>query len=452
MPDNRHDLAILADPQRAPAGARARVRRWLRLLSPAQWLALLALAGTGVAAFGIAPSTKGELAPGRLVAVALPLPELAQVEPLSPLWREERVQRGDTIGSLLARAGVADPKALDYLRTDRAARALYQLRPGRPVRLAIDDEGRLAELRFVTPPGELLAITRDGERFEATSVSPPIEVRQVMRAGEIQTSLFAAADDAGIPDAITHALAEVFAADIDFLRDIRRGDRFAVVYEMRYIDGEPTGTGRILAAEFVNAGTTLRAFYWRHDDGEEGYYTEDGASRRKAFLRSPMEFSRVTSGYSLARFHPILQTWRAHRGIDYAAPTGTPVRATGDGVVAFAGVGAGYGNVVVVRHAGDYTTLYAHLSRFVPGLRVGARVRQGQTIAFVGATGWATGPHLHYEFRLAGKARDPMTIGFPTAVPIPPEKRAQFVAATRAFLQHLAIARSLPAGTLAAAE
>jgi murein DD-endopeptidase MepM/ murein hydrolase activator NlpD len=160
----------------------------------------------------------------------------------------------------------------------------------------------------------------------------------------------------------------------------------------------------------------------------------------------------VTSGFSLARFHPILQTWRAHRGIDYAAPTGTPVRATGDGVVALAGVAAGYGNVVIVRHAGDYTTLYGHLSRFVPGLKVGARVRQGEAIAFVGATGWATGPHLHYEFRLAGMARDPTTIGLPTAVPIPPEQRAQFVAATRAFLQHFAVARSLPAGALAAAE
>ncbi len=427
-------------------------RRAGRFLSPGQWLAVLVFAGTGVAAFGIAPDSTRDAPPGPLQSRALPLPELREVAIAGPLWREERVQRGDTIGSLLARAGVSDAASMAWLRTDPAARPLYQLRPGRPVRVAVDDDGRLSALRFLTGSGDMLAIVREGDAFAAAVAAPEVDIREAMGVGEIRSSLFAAADAAGLPDAVTLALADIFGGDIDFLQDLRRGDRFAVVYETRYVEGEPVGAGRILAAEFVNRGTTLRAFLWRHPDGEEGYYTENGGSSRKAFLRSPMEFSRMTSGYSLARFHPILQSWRAHRGVDYAAPTGTPVRATADGAVTFAGVQNGYGNVVVVQHRGAYSTLYAHLSRFAAGARAGARVRQGDTIGYVGATGWATGPHLHYEFRIAGDARNPLAVALPNASPIGPEQQSAFAAYVAPLLRQLAFAQGFAGSRLAAFE
>jgi len=242
----------------------------------------------------------------------------------------------------------------------------------------------------------------------------------------------------------------VFGGDIDFYLDLRRGDRFAVVYELRYVDGEPVGPGRIVAAEFENRGRTLRAFRWRLDDGDEGYYGDDGAPLRKAFLRSPMEFSRVTSGFSAARFHPILQTWRAHKGVDYGAPAGTPVRATGDARVVFAGRQGGYGNVIELRHRGQFSTLYAHLSRFAPQVKAGIRVAQGEVIGYVGQTGWATGPHLHYEFRVAGEQRNPLTVALPGGAPLAPTQRGAFAESIVPAAAQLALARDL-AETLVAA-
>jgi murein DD-endopeptidase MepM/ murein hydrolase activator NlpD len=342
---------------------------------------------------------------------------------------------------------------MQFLRTDPVARPLYQLRPGRPVRVAVDADGGLLALRFHTSAGEMLAIERGGESaFHAQRTAATEDVRTTLRTGEIRSSLFGAADSAGIPDAVTIALADVFAGDIDFYHDLRRGDRFGVVYEERFVDGEPVGTGRILAAEFENRGAVLRVFLWRDPEGNEGYFTESGRSARGAFLKSPMEFSRITSGFTLARFHPILQQWRAHQGVDYAAPTGTPVRATADGVVAFAGRQGGYGNVIFVRHQGTYSTVYGHLSRFAPAVKDGARVRQGDTIGYVGMTGWATGPHLHYEFRIADEARNPLAITLPIAQTIAPERIPQYKAAIVPLAESLALARALPGSAFAATE
>jgi murein DD-endopeptidase MepM/ murein hydrolase activator NlpD len=432
---------------RAFARGRGALRCAARGLAPGQALALVFLALAGVAAFGLTPDTTLDTVVTRPVVRALTLPPLVDaVGTAAPYWREERVLRGDTIGSLLARASVDDPAALTYLTTDPSARPLYQLRPGRPIHIATDASGRLAGLRFLAGDGDVLAIARTANGLVASRSAPPPDTRVDVRAGVVESSLFGAADAAGLPDAVTLALADIFGGDIDFYHDLRRDDRFAVVYETRYVDGEPVATGRVLAAEFVNRGQTYRALLWRGPDGSEGYYDESGRSSRKGFLRSPLEFSRVTSGFTLARFHPILQTWRAHRGTDFAAPVGTPVRATADGEVQFAGVQNGYGNVVILRHDGTYSTLYAHLSRFAAGLRAGARVRQGETVAYVGQTGWATGPHLHYEFRIAGAPRDAMTVALPKSAPIAPEAKPAFAAATAALLQQLAVveARTLP--------
>lgn len=414
---------------------------------------MLFLGLTGVAAFGIAPETSPDATPVRTIVTELPPPPLvAPADDDAPFWREERIQRGDTIGSLLARAGVDDAAAMSFLRTDLRARALYQLKPGRPVRVAIDERGNLEALRFVTATGDVLAIKRANDAFFASYEPAREAVRLTLTSGEIASSLFATADAIGLPDAVTVALAELFAGDIDFLQDLRRGDRFSVLYETRYVEGEPVGTGRIVAAEFENRGLRMSAYLWKDAEGNDAWYTLDGRSTRKAFLRSPMEFSRMTSGFSLARFHPILQTWRAHRGIDYAAPTGTPVRATADGVVASIGSQNGYGNVIELRHHAAFSTLYAHLSRFAPNLRPGVRVQQGDTIGYVGATGWATGPHLHYEFRINDEARNPLTIALPNAGPLPAESFGAFVLHIEPLAQQLALARELPAARFAATD
>jgi murein DD-endopeptidase MepM/ murein hydrolase activator NlpD len=424
-----------------------------------QWLAVALFGISGVAAFSLLANTAPEMVPIHVITLELPRPAVSVIPSDGDgYWREDRIRRGDTIGSVLARLGVDDPGALEFLRTDPAARPLYQLRPGRPLSVETDDAGRLVNLRFVTGDGDRLSIARDGERLDAESVAAPAEIRWKMATGEIRSSLFGAADEVGLPDAVTLQMADVFAGDIDFYQDLRRGDRFTVVYEMRYIDGEPVGAGRIVAAEFENRGRTIRAFLWTGDgdgDGDgsdQGYYAADGAPLRKAFLRSPMAFSRVTSGFSNARFHPILKTWRAHKGVDYAAPTGTPVRATGNGRVTFVGRQNGYGNVIELQHRGAFSTVYAHLSRFAPQLRRGARVTQGEVIGYVGQTGWATGPHLHYEFRVNGDQRNPLTVALPGGEPLAPARRREFVERTAPAAAQLAMARQFTSAQLAASE
>ena len=444
---NAHETRILAQSPR---------RTGIRFaLAPRQWLAVVVLALCGVAAFALAPGMTLPVPPTTTIVRALPLPELTSLDTgTAPHFRHDgRIQRGDTIGNVLARLGVYDPAALAFLRADPAARPLYQLRPGRSLRVETDGDGLLHELRFLTGAGDMLTIARSGERLSASTAPAPVELRWSIAAGEIRSSLFAAADAAGLPDAVTLQLADVFAADIDFFKDLQRGDRFSVVYEMRYVDGEAVGAGRIVAAEFDNRGKTHRAFLFRDADGSENYYTADGAAMRRAFLRSPMEFSRVTSGFSNARFHPILQTWRAHRGVDYAAPAGTPVRATGNGKVVFAGRQGGYGNVVILEHQGVYSTVYAHLSRIGARVHNGTRVTLGEVIGYVGQTGWATGPHLHYEFRVAGVQRDPLTLAaLPGGDPLPASHRITFATRIEPASAQLALARRFAGASFAAAE
>jgi len=442
-----HKSRILAQPFRAA------VRAITHSVSAGQGLAIAVLGFATVAAFGITPDTTLDAAPVRNVSRALPVPALAEAdEPTDRYWREERVQRGDTIGSLLARASVDDAEAMEFLRTDPSARALYQLRPGRALQVATAEDGRLTGLRFLAGNGEMLSMSRSASGFVVEREAPKEDVRITMRAGEIESSLFAAADEADLPDSVTLGLADVFEGDIDFYHDLRRGDRFIVLYETRYVDGEPVGTGRILAAEFINRGVAFHAFRWVAPDGSEGYFDETGRSSRKAFLRSPMEFSRITSGFTQGRFHPVLHSMRAHHGTDFAAPTGTPVRVTADGVVQVAGEQNGYGNVVIVKHDGRYSTVYAHLSRFADRLTDGARVHQGDTIGYVGQTGWATGPHLHYEIRIDGEPQDALTVALPMATSVSDEERAAFAAQIAPLAGELAVVRALPDGRVAAVD
>jgi murein DD-endopeptidase MepM/ murein hydrolase activator NlpD len=263
-----------------------------------------------------------------------------------------------------------------------------------------------------------------------------------MRTGEISSTLYAATDAAGLPDPVANQMADIFGGDVDFHRDLRKGDKFTVVYEVNYNNGEPVRSGRILAAEFSNQGHAYRAVYFQTSGTTGDYYTPDGKSMHKAFLRSPLEFSRISSGFSLSRFHPILNKWRSHKGVDYAAPMGAKVKVTSDGVVALVGQQNGYGNVIMINHSGRYSTVYGHLSRFAPGLHRGQHVSQGEIIGFVGMTGLATGPHLHYEFRVDGTQRDPLRVALPDGSPISEAQKSAFLESTREMNDRLAMLRN----------
>jgi murein DD-endopeptidase MepM/ murein hydrolase activator NlpD len=329
------------------------------------------------------------------------------------LFRSDLTRSSDTADSLLSRLGVNDPQAAAYLRNARTARQQLIGRAGRMVNLEGDAEHRLTRLtaRWVNEDGESFTrwiLERSSDGFVERQETASLNVGTRMGNGTIQSSLFAATDEADIPDSVASQLADIFAGDIDFHRALRKGDRFAVVYESLEADGEVLRTGRVLSAEFVNNGKTHQAFWFKEAGAKEGgYYSADGVSLRRAYLASPLAFSRMTSGFKM-RFHPILQTWRAHLGVDYAAPTGTPVRSVGQGIVDVAGSQGGFGNVVMVKHANGHTTVYAHLSRI--NVKRGQSVMQGQTLGLVGATGWATGPHLHFEFRVNGQHKDPLTM------------------------------------------
>jgi murein DD-endopeptidase MepM/ murein hydrolase activator NlpD len=383
----------------------------------------LVLSGIVAAFATIPPQSDVELSLARaLVIEPLAIQTGAQVLPVPERFiREERFQSGETLGGLLSRLGVAEDDAARLLRM----KELRRLRPGSTVTGEIGAGGELARLDYLGGRDLLSVIVREKNGFRASEERATLQTRLVMKSGVIRSSLFGATDAMGIPDSIAIQLADVFGGDIDFHRGLRKGDRFSVVYELQTLGGRPVRAGRVVAAEFRNQGKAYRAVWFSGPDGKGGYYAADGKNLRKAFLRSPLEFSRISSGFGM-RHHPFLQTWRAHNGVDYAAPAGTRVRAAGDGVVDFVGRQGGYGNVIIVRHPGNVTTLYGHLMGFTRGLRKGMNIAQGDTIGVVGQSGWATGPHLHYEFRTAGQARNPLAIALPTALPIAANEMGAF--------------------------
>lgn len=416
-----------------------------------RWALALVLPFAGVVtAFGIAPDTVTEQIEQSRVVEDVPLSPMISTAGVAPttFWREERVQRGETLATLLARLGIDDAAAVNFLRTTRDARSLFQLIPGRAVVAQTTAEGRLVTLRYLNA-GTLLTVERDGDAFNATEQDAELETRVISAAGEIRSSLFAATDRLNIPDAVAMQMVEIFSTDIDFHKDLRKSDRFSLVYEMHYDRGEPVRSGRLLSAEFVNQGKTFNVMWFAPADAannnEGSYYTLDGKNIRKAFLRSPLEFSRVTSGFTAARYHPILQAWRAHAGVDFAAPLGTRIKATADGVVDFSGVQGGYGNVVILRHQNKITTLYAHMAGFAPGIQKGAKVQQGDVIGTIGMTGLTTGPHVHYEFRLNEVHQDPLSVAVPVAFPIAPEYKQQFLQAAAPHARTMATLRGATA-------
>lgn len=357
------------------------------------------------------------------------------------------VGRGDSLDRLFGRHDLSRADLAGIMKLDLARKHLRLIRPGD--KISVQHQGpELLQLSRDVSLTEWLLVTRTEEGgFTAEIMTRELERRPVTAGGAIKSSLFLAAADAGVSDRTIMNLAGIFAWDVDFVLDIRAGDQFNILYEELWLEGEAVGEGNILAAEFINQGRTYRAIRFTDDTGRVDYYSPEGRSMRKAFLRAPLEFSRISSNFNPNRRHPKLNVIRAHKGVDYAAPTGTPIKAAGDGKIIFRGVKGGYGNTIILQHGGNITTLYGHMSRFAKS-RNGSRVRQGEVIGYVGSSGLATGPHLHYEYRLNGTHMNPRTVKLPDAAPIDKAQLANFRQVTEVLLQQLDSQRNMIAGDI----
>ena len=418
------------------------------------------LGGFAVTAFGLAPMAPDASDLPRHVVTEAFVPEGldGQLDALAAqhltLSRSEVTRANETAATLTKRLGISDAELAGFLATDATSRKLWQGRAGKLVAATMDDAGKLSQLvaRYPAERDEQysthftrLTIARGEHGFTSKVETVPLGTTTRLAAGTVRSSLFAATDEANVPDPIADQMAEMFSTDVDFHRELRKGDTFAVVYEAMTADGEPIpwnqGAGRVLAAQFTNNGHAFSSVWFQGADGKGAYFDMDGRSKHRAFLASPLAFTRITSGFSM-RFHPILNEWKRHEGVDYGAPTGTPVHVVGDGVVTFAGQQNGYGNVIQVTHPGDRMTVYAHLSRI--DVARGQHVSQGDHIGDVGQTGWATGPHLHFEFRVAGEVRDPLTIAKSAeTLALDDKSRPRFAALAGELKSELAVAGSL---------
>lgn len=416
----------------------------------AVFLSVVAFSAVGVAP--LAPDASD--LPVRTISEEIQLPSLAaQINTLSqqdPQYvREEKVRPGDSLASLLTRLGVDDAAAATFIKTDKVARAVMQLRSGKRVQVQTDALGQLQWLRTTVITGtdaNSISIDRKGDTFTAAQAPAELERRVEMRSREITSTLYEATDsntDGGkLPDAIVAQIIEMFSNSIDFRSDLKRGDHFNVVYETFWQDGEQVRTGRILAGEFTNRGKSYQSVWFQDPSSKAGggYYSFDGTSLKKAFLKSPLAYSRISSGFAM-RLHPIDGHWKQHKGVDFAAPIGTPIRAAGDGTVEFVGQQNGYGNFVVLKHWANYSTAYAHMRGFASGLHKGEKVAQGDVIGYVGMTGWSTGPHLHYEFRVSNNAVDPMKTNVTAQAPLSPGELAHFRMVSTDMLHRFSLLR-----------
>jgi murein DD-endopeptidase MepM/ murein hydrolase activator NlpD len=347
-------------------------------------------------------------------------------------WQTITVKKGDNLSKLFHRMNINTKELHKIVRLGKPTKTLNLISPGEELKFLLIDN-KLSELIYEIDDSHALHITRKDEQFVAKTITTELDKRIAHATGVVQSSLYMAAQEAGIPGSMTMELANIFDWDIDFVLDVHTGDRFSIIFEEYYLDGEKISYGDILAAEFVNQGNIYRAVRYTDNNDHADYYTPDGSNMRKAFLRNPVDASRISSGFG-KRYHPILNRMRDHNGVDYAAPTGTPIKATGDGKIIHMGRKGGYGNTVIVQHGGKYQTLYAHLSGFAKGLQKGSRVQQGEIIGYIGKTGLATGPHLHYEFQVNGEHRNPLTVKLPGAAPITALQKLDFRLNTQGYI------------------
>ena len=352
-------------------------------------------------------------------------------------WTEHLIKQGDTLAAIFKNLDLAPTLLHEIVNSSKIAAELAHIRPGQKLKLALDEDGVLRQIILQRDRISSLNIQHSESGYQAEERSREVEHRKAVAQGHIATSLFVDGQKAGLSDTQIMELANIFGWDIDFALELREGDQFYVIYDEIYLDGEKLRNGPILAAEFINQGKTYRAIRYTDSNGETAYYDPDGHTKRRAFIRTPVKFVRISSRFTRKRWHPVLKRWRSHKGVDYAAPRGTPVKATGNGKVVFRGKKGGYGNVIFLRHGGKYTTVYGHLSRFARGLKNGSKVKQGQVIGYVGSTGLATGPHLHYEFRINGVHRNPLTVKLPKTMRLPKKEMARFLEQTRPVIAQL---------------
>ncbi|HJW52712.1 MAG TPA: M23 family metallopeptidase [Burkholderiaceae bacterium] len=443
-------------------GVRLVMRRWKRIdratrsrIELGAVFSLLPLSAA-IAAVAAAPSALDlDALQSQPIVQVIETPSIAeQVEQIGrrseSFLREVRVQRGESVNALLARMGIDDEAAARFLRTETQARPLVRLAPvGRLVQASIDGDGRLNWLRAYSGGDDssasssvrVVTLDRDpvGNDFRVTESQVALERHVELRGGEVQASFFAAADAAEIPDSVAQQIVDALESEIDFHRNLQRGDTFRAIYEALYAGGEYMRPGRLLAVEFVNQGKAVEAYWFNDGSKNGGFYAPGGRNMKRAFLKSPLEFTRMSSGFSSNRSHPLFGYDAAHRGVDYSAPGGTKVRSVAGGTIELAGWQRGYGNVVEVRHDSRNSTLYAHLQAFAPGMVKGARIGQGDLVGFVGATGWATGPHLHFEIKVHGTQVNPLTAELPGAEPLAQSQRPALAAVAAPLREQLAL-------------
>ena len=381
-----------------------------------------------ISTLGTAPDSEAGYLPIKTTINAIPLPfTMHKQNPNKAFWHTDEVRRNDTLDLIFNRMSVHDNDALKFFMYTPEVSALNtQLVPGRNIDSKVNAAGKLLYLQYDLPDDERIIAQLTPDGYQVNKEKIPLVRHEILKSATIKSSLFGATDDAEIPDLIALQIADIFSSEIDFNEDLRSGDTISVVYEGFYNHGDLIRTGDILAVEIVNRGKTYQAIHFGKANNKYAYYTPEGKSLNKSFLRSPLEFTRVSSSFSHGRFHPVLHRVRAHKGVDLAASTGTRVKASGDGVVKFKGRKGGYGNVIIIQHRNHIETLYGHLSGFAKGLHKGNKVTQGDIIGYVGMSGMATGPHLHYEFLLRGVHRDPMKVALPTGTPLEEKYKAEF--------------------------
>ncbi len=365
--------------------------------------------------------------------VALPAPTQtalsATTQQVNRIWESVRIRTGDTLARILTSRGHDSATVQEIIGSGPAAKTLASIKAGTTIKVATDNSGQLSALSYSPDPYRVVNVRRnDAGNYESEIIEKPGIAVTRFAEGTITDSLFASGKRAGISDTVILEMADVFGYDIDFALEVQEGDTFHVLYEEVLVDGEKVRDGDVLATEFTNQGKTYRAVRYTTSNGQTGYYTPDGLAMRKAFLRTPVDFARISSGFSLRRFHPVLHTFRAHKGVDYAAARGTPIKATADGRIEYAGNKGGYGRAVIIQHGNSQSTLYGHMDRYAKNIRSGARVSQGQVIGYVGSSGLASGPHLHYEFRVNGVHVNPLKVKTAQATPIASAEKPAFMA------------------------